>query len=432
MTEAERAWLDGLEGPLKVGADLDWPPFDFVQDGRASGFSQDLLRAAAAKVGLPLAYEIGKPWDEVVAGFEAGELDILPGLYQTPERMERMAFTPTYATNPSVLVARVGDAVDSMEAMRGRRMAVMPGYATTELMRQRYPSIEQVQVNSALNGLKAVAFGQADGFVGSFSVINYLLKQNVLPGIQVAGEVWLQSPEETDLHMAVMKGRPELFSILNKGLAAITPEEMDALRSRWLGNLVDHRAEPGIELSAEERAWLAAHPVIRIGVDPDYPPFDFVDDRGNHAGIAADTLQLVAEKLGVRFERVPGLSWQQVLEGAGSGAVDLVPVVTNTDERREYLNFTRDYIDFPSALMTRKDFPPIDGLADLNGRTLAIPEGYVYNEKIPVDYPDIRIVGVPKPIDALKAVAFGKADATKANLAVAGYLIQRENIPNLK
>ena len=36
------------------------------------------------------------------------------------------------------------------------------------------------------------------------------------------------------------------------------------------------QAEPTIPLTAEETAWLKAHPTIRIGVDPDFPPFEFI------------------------------------------------------------------------------------------------------------------------------------------------------------
>jgi two-component system, cell cycle sensor histidine kinase and response regulator CckA len=63
------------------------------------------------------------------------------------------------------------------------------------------------------------------------------------------------------------------------------------------------------KLSAEEIAWLNAHPVIRFSSDPDEPPLEFTDSQGRYIGMGAEYLQLLAVRLGVRFERVATNSW---------------------------------------------------------------------------------------------------------------------------
>ena len=35
-----------------------------------------------------------------------------------------------------------------------------------------------------------------------------------------------------------------------------------------------------LELTPEEKTWLAAHPVLRVGIDPAWPPYEFVDKQG--------------------------------------------------------------------------------------------------------------------------------------------------------
>lgn len=42
-----------------------------------------------------------------------------------------------------------------------------------------------------------------------------------------------------------------------------------------------------VSLTADERAWLAEHPVIRLAPDPDFPPIEFIDSNGSYQGIAA-------------------------------------------------------------------------------------------------------------------------------------------------
>ena len=63
---------------------------------------------------------------------------------------------------------------------------------------------------------------------------------------------------------------------------------------------------PGVVLNDEERQWVLEHPVIRLGVDPAWPPFDFIDGQGAHSGMAADCLHLLGQRLGLTFELGPG------------------------------------------------------------------------------------------------------------------------------
>jgi hypothetical protein len=66
-------------------------------------------------------------------------------------------------------------------------------------------------------------------------------------------------------------------------------------------------------LSASERAWLSAHPVIRVAPDPDFPPIEWFDKSGEFRGIAADIVQRAEERLGIRFAIVRCPSWDSVL-----------------------------------------------------------------------------------------------------------------------
>ena len=41
-------------------------------------------------------------------------------------------------------------------------------------------------------------------------------------------------------------------------------------------------------LTEQERAWLRAHPVIRVFPDPTWPPIEFLDEQGNPSGMTKD------------------------------------------------------------------------------------------------------------------------------------------------
>jgi len=187
-----------------------------------------------------------------------------------------------------------------------------------------------------------------------------------------------------------------------------------------------------IELTSVQRDWLKQHPVIHIGVDTAFPPFEFVDESGNYRGIAADYLKLFSERLGVKFEVVPGLSWSEVLQGLRDGKLDMAPVMTPTEGRQQYLDFTHSYLEFPTVIVTRRDSPQVSGMRDLNGKRIAVSEGYSEIADIKSRYPGIKQLVVKNPLQELEAVATGQADASQGSLAVVSYLINKHNLLNLK
>lgn len=55
-------------------------------------------------------------------------------------------------------------------------------------------------------------------------------------------------------------------------------------------------AEESISWTEEELLFMEEHPVIRVGVDPEFVPFEFIDSDGEYKGIAADYLAIISEK----------------------------------------------------------------------------------------------------------------------------------------
>lgn len=187
-----------------------------------------------------------------------------------------------------------------------------------------------------------------------------------------------------------------------------------------------------IELTVEEQAWLKAHKTIRIGSDIAYPPFEFRDDNGVYRGIAFDYIDYINDLLGIEMRVVPGLSWSAVLDGIKNGKIDVISAAVSTNERRKFINFTKPYASFPPVIITRKDFPPVDDLADFNGKIVAMVKGYFYVDEVTRNYPDIKPLFVETALDALNAVVGGKADAIVVNLGVGAYLIHEHSLLSLK
>ena len=187
-----------------------------------------------------------------------------------------------------------------------------------------------------------------------------------------------------------------------------------------------------IVLSDTERRWVLEHPVIRLGVDPAWPPFDYIDRQGVHRGMAADFLQLLAQRIGISVEVMRNIGWNQALQGARDRTLDMVSLSHETPERLEFMAYTDVVTSVPWSIITQNDFKAIDGLNDLVGLEVALVKGYAIEEFIRSDYPDIKIRQVATSLDGLRAVASGQVKAMVESLAVANYLISENNLANLR
>lgn len=188
----------------------------------------------------------------------------------------------------------------------------------------------------------------------------------------------------------------------------------------------------GLDLTASERAWLADHPVIRVGSDPNWPPMDFLDDQGKRSGLTTELMLRMAKDLGIRFEWHEMGEWSRVIEAAKGREVDVLTSIGLTAERQQYLLFTQPYMRFRSVIIVRDDAEYVSDMQSLAAAKFALGNNYAETTTFRQRYPDYRYVLVPSMREALAAVAAGEAEATVGNVAVASYLISKLGLSNLR
>ena len=233
LTPAEQAWLRSAP-PVIVGVQSDYAPYSFVdRDGRATGFSNDLFRLAAAKVGLRYRFAEGRPWEALWPQAQRGQVDVLTFLWRTPEREHVLRYvTPPYVHHALVFGVRADDPrPPDPRHTRGKVLALGRNFASNPLLQARFPQALYVQVDSAADAVRLVSLGKADAYVDDAGLINYLAAAQGLSNIRDGAHIDLPG---TDSYMAVRRDLPLLQAVLGKGLAAVTPAERSALEDRWL------------------------------------------------------------------------------------------------------------------------------------------------------------------------------------------------------
>jgi len=190
---------------------------------------------------------------------------------------------------------------------------------------------------------------------------------------------------------------------------------------------------PALNLTNEEQAWLRAHPVIRVAQDPAWPPVEFDDAQHRPVGIAAAYLRLVEQRLGVAFERgAIGKSWGEAYQLLKEGKIDVAVCLTETDERRAALAFTKPYLVSPIVVLTHAGVSYVGDLRELAGKRVAVVDGHATGEWIARDYPEIERVKVVSTQEGIERVVHHEVFAFVDNMLVLSYHLAKTKRPDFK
>ena len=191
-------------------------------------------------------------------------------------------------------------------------------------------------------------------------------------------------------------------------------------------------AETQLPLTAEEQQFVREHPLIRMCVDPRIMPFEMLDDNGQHLGMVAHYMDLIAQQAGLEFQLVPTSSWSESLQVARQSKCDILSALNQTADRATYLIFSEPYISAWAALGVRNEgTDTIWGLEYMAGRKLAVVQDDFHDEVVSRDYPEIQRVHVADITEGLSKVASGEVDAAIGPLLVVAYQVQQLDLDNL-
>lgn len=423
LDERLRNWI--RDNPVvKVGITTDYPPFEFLdQRGEYAGISADYLDLISAETGLRFELQ-AMDFESVVRALQQGDIDMAPALSITTEREKFLHFTQPYYYSANAIVTRNDNhRIKSIDDLDDASIAVVKGYNKDWPDKLRYR--ELLTVNSLDEGLREVANGDADALISNSDTANFLLDQSNYQELHIASHFF--SMAQTGQSMASRNAMPELAEILDIALIAVKEQHSD-VATRW--QLV--RATPqlnALDLSLEERQFLVENPVLRIGTDAAYPPFEFIDNQGNFAGIGFDYARYLTDKLGIELEIVQ-MEWTDVIRGLRVGELDAAFTLSVTPERREFLFFSIPYMGVVNSIVVRNDNRDIHSTADLQGKRLATIKLYAKPEL--GDIKPGQWAFYDTPVDALKAVARGEVDALIQDDAVIRSLAMKHSISGIR
>lgn len=429
LTPAERAWL--AEHPkIVLGVGEEWAPAVVKEaNGRFGGFAFDHIDLLNQKLGTHIRLEAG-PWHAMVEKAETGRLTGLTLSAPVEARKAHFLFTQPFHAVQYFIYLRTGQPMpdDGINGFQGQRVGYLKGLLYLRNLLTTHPAVEAVSLESTEALAQALLKGDVDAALDSYGLEYWRVNHGMLGFTPMR----MLPESQTNLVMSIRKDWPELVEILNKGLAAITREEMAELYRRWFGQDYLSRIAPQAALTAEERIWLGEHPVLRVGIDPHWAPVEFTDEAGVARGISPTYLKRLEKILGVHFDIATDLAWTEALRWLEGGTLDLLPAMVATTERRRLYHFTDPYLSFPAAIFSAADVAYLGDLNALKGRTVAVVRDEATRTWLREEWPEIQLLPVSNTHEALLKVAAGEAFAFVGNLVTTSYYIGQSGLTQIK
>jgi len=191
-------------------------------------------------------------------------------------------------------------------------------------------------------------------------------------------------------------------------------------------------ATPSLNLTANEQSYLNSLTEIRICSDPDWMPYEAIDDNGLYTGIMSDFHQLWAEKIGKPTRLVVTKDWAQSLAFMEQRRCDILSSAQDLPERRHFLSTTQPFIFYPFAVATQPDSKFIINLAQVIDERFAMVKGYAAVDMIQQHYPSLEIVSVDNAEQGLKKVEKGQVFAFIDTVPSINYQTLKHGISHIK
>lgn len=421
LDKNQRTWLQEKR-ILRVGiSSPDYPPFDMTTSGQDyEGLTADYTGLLSKALNVSIRVQRFSTREQAIDALVQGTIDLLGTSNGYEATNPDLVLSIPYAVDQPVLVSREGENRSLTQGLQGLRLSMVYHYLPLADVKKLYPKAIVQSYPSYQNAINAVAFDQADVFLGDTISTHYMINKGYLKNIKMAN---FSKHEAYGFSFAVRRDNPMLLDILNTTLAAIPNSERESIAKRWSAGSDILLSDQKLQLTEREERWLAKHPTVKVVVNETLAPLSFFDAEGNFRGITADLLEMIRLRTGLRFEIQRTRSLGNMIDMIQHHETDIISAISPSESRESQLNFSRPYLENSFVLVTEKGPDHPSNLEQLAGKRLALTLGNPLTPYLRKEFPGITLVETDDIYQATQLVAEGKVEGAVNTLVIANYLL---------
>lgn len=218
------------KGTITAGGADSNPPYSYLDNGVASGFDNDLLRAVAREMGVNIEFHLSS-WEDAQQNLLEGKVDLLSGIPYSQDPDANFEYSNPYTVRDFVYFVRSNSQIRSIEDLQGKRLAIQKGEITPGVILNSNFSGEIIAAETPEQALQWVSSDQCDGALLDPIVGYYFIDLNRMTNLRALNIHLL----EGNYGFVVQKGDQQLVEKLNDALFALDSNgEYDRLENKWI------------------------------------------------------------------------------------------------------------------------------------------------------------------------------------------------------
>ncbi len=295
-----------------------------------------------------------------------------------------------------------------------------------------YHADKIVAYPNQLQGLLAVAYGNADVFVSNATSANYLIDQLQLLTLQIRNFAPYHPAPYTFL---ARESNKKLIEYINQIIELLPTRATGDIQQRWFGSKPHYNIDAKLLLTEQEVSWIQSHPVVTYVAPLDLAPLIFRDRQtGLMAGFSVDLIDIISRRTGLKFEPIYTKDSAEGVRDFIAGKIDMLPIVAVRNGQYGNNLYSSPVAQSLWGILTREDRIDINNVADLAGKRVGMQSGSASNSIVgnPLLAQKITFVEAPDTMTLVRWLQQGKVDAIVKNMMTTNYLSAQNFNPKIK
>ena len=221
--------LSFAKDKLYVGTNAEFPPFEYLENGKVVGFDIDLVKAIGDKLNMDVVVK-DMAFDGLIPALEANKIDIIiAGMTANDERKMAVNFSnPYYTANQVIILKDDNNSIKNFDDLKDKLVGVMLGF-TGDVVVSEMKDVKSKKYNASYAAIMELQNNKIDAVVlDSETALNYVKNNKGLKLAETSGE-----PEEYAI--AISKKNTELLNKINTALEELKKDgTYDSLLKKYM------------------------------------------------------------------------------------------------------------------------------------------------------------------------------------------------------
>ena len=220
--------------------DPNWMPFEKNIESKHIGITADYFKIFQKELSIPFKFVPTTNWTESLSFIENKKCDFLSLLIVSEKRKKFLNFTKPYLQSPLVVVTRNDEIfISSILDIENKKVGIVKDYAFIEILKEKYPNLNIVEVKDIEDGLNRVKSKELYGFIDTLTTVAYMIQNKYVTQLKISGKF----DETLDLSIGTRYDEPLLTNIFNKVINSVSSEDKQMIFNKYTSIKVEEKMD---------------------------------------------------------------------------------------------------------------------------------------------------------------------------------------------